>query len=70
MFDDDAEEADRLSQSSFNFSEKPKESNPYEQELIVFNLISMDGSLYAMDQLFGFLSNYNASRIEFKNRKN
>ena len=34
MFDDDAEEADRLSQSSFNFSEKPKESNHYEQELI------------------------------------
>ena len=60
MFDDDVEETDRLSQSSFNFSEKPKESNPYEQELIIFNLISMDGSLYAMDQLFGFLSNYNA----------
>ena len=60
LFDEDAEEAERRSQSSFNFSEKSKDSQDYEQELIVFNLISMDGSLYAMDQLFGFLANYNA----------
>ena len=60
LFDKDAEEAERRSQSSFNFSEKSKDSQDYEQELIVFNLISMDGSLYAMDQLFGFLANYNA----------
>lgn len=60
LFDEDAEEAERRSQSSFNFSEKSKDSHDYEQELIVFNLISMDGSLYAMDQLFGFLANYNA----------
>ena len=60
LFDEDAEEAERRSQSSFNFSEKSKDSQDYEQELIVFNLISMDGSLYAMDQLFGFLANSNA----------
>ena len=60
LFDEDAEEAERRSQSSFNFSEKSKDSQDYEQELIVFNLISMDGSLYAMGQLFGFLANYNA----------
>ena len=60
LFDQVDEETERLSQLSFNFSEKSKESHHHDQELIVFNLISMDGSLYAMDQFHGFLSNYNA----------
>ena len=54
------DDIDRIAQSSFNFSEQSKASKEYEQELIIFNLISMDASLYDIDQLFGFLSNYNA----------
>ena len=34
-----------------------------EQELVILNLISMDRSLFDMDQLFGFLSNYGAKTV-------
>ena len=54
------DDINRIAQSSFNFSEQSKVSKEYEQELIIFNLISMDASLYDIDQLFGFLANYNA----------
>tara|TARA_B100000780_G_scaffold255784_1_gene204576 strand:- start:1 stop:624 length:624 start_codon:yes stop_codon:yes gene_type:complete len=60
IYEDVADDIDRVAQSSFNFSEQSKDSKEYEQELVIFNLISMDTSLYDMDQLFGFLSNYNA----------
>tara|TARA_B100000768_G_scaffold170677_1_gene177283 strand:+ start:10893 stop:11516 length:624 start_codon:yes stop_codon:yes gene_type:complete len=60
IYEDVEDDIDRVAQSSFNFSEQSKDSKEYEQELVIFNLISMDTSLYDMDQLFGFLSNYNA----------
>ena len=34
-----------------------------EQELVILNLISMDRSMFDMDQLFGFLSNYGAKTV-------
>lgn len=56
-----------VSQSSFNFAstDMKEETAPskLEQELIVFNLISVDASLYDIDQLFGFLSNYTAKLV-------
>ena len=60
IYEDVEDDIDSVAQSSFNFSEQSKDSKEYEQELVIFNLISMDTSLYDMDQLFGFLSNYNA----------
>ncbi|MDA9112676.1 cell division protein ZipA [Gammaproteobacteria bacterium] len=54
---------ERTSQSSFNFIEKSKKEN-YEQELIIFNLISIDGSHYDMDQLFGFVHSYKSKLID------
>ena len=60
IYEDAEDDINRIAQSSFNFSEQSKVSKEYEQELIIFNLISMDASLYDIDQLFGFLANYNA----------
>ena len=34
-----------------------------EQELVILNLISMDRSMFDMDQLLGFLSNYGAKTV-------
>ena len=46
-------------QQSFDF--QTDHSN--EQELVILNLISMDKSMFDMDQLFGFLSNYGAKIV-------
>ena len=43
-------------QESFNFNKEVFE----EQELVIFNLISMDRSMFDIDQIFGFLSNLGA----------
>ena len=48
------EEISNKNQQSFEF-ETNKDMN---QELIILNLISVDRSVFDMDQLFGFLSNY------------
>ena len=46
-------------QQSFDFEINQSK----EQELVILNLISMDRSMFDMDQLFGFLSNYGAKTI-------
>ena len=46
-------------QQSFNFDINQSK----EQELVILNLISMDRSMFDMDQLFGFLSNYGAKTV-------
>ena len=43
-------------QESFSFNKEVFE----EQELVIFNLISMDSSMFDMNQMFGFLSNLGA----------
>ena len=43
-------------QESFSFNKEVFE----EQELVIFNLISMDRSMFDMSQMFGFLSNLGA----------
>ena len=43
-------------QQSFNF----QNNESIEQELVIFNLISMDRSMFDIEQLFGFLTNYGA----------
>ena len=49
--------ADTRNQQSFNFDKNN------EQELVILNLISMDRSMFDMDQIFGFLNNYGAKII-------
>ena len=49
--------ADTKNQQSFNFNKNNK------QELVILNLISMDGSMFDIDQIFGFLNNYGAKII-------
>ena len=46
-------------QQSFNFDTNQSKK----QELVILNLISMDRSMFDMDQLFGFLSNYGAKTL-------
>ena len=46
-------------QQSFDF----QTDHSKEQELVILNLISMDKSMFDMDQLFGFLSNYGAKIV-------
>ena len=47
-------------QQSFDFEINQSK----EQELVILNLISMDRSMFDMDQLFGFLSNYGAKTLK------
>ena len=49
--------ADTKNQQSFNFD------NNNEQEFVILNLISMDRSMFDIDQIFGFLNNYGAKII-------
>jgi len=49
--------ADTKNQQSFNFDTNN------EQELVILNLISMDRSMFDIDQIFGFLNNYGAKII-------
>ena len=49
--------ADTRNQQSFNFDKDN------EQELVILNLISMDRSMFDIDQIFGFLNNYGAKII-------
>ena len=49
--------ADTKNQQSFNFDKNN------EQELVILNLISMDRSMFDIDQIFGFLNNYGAKII-------
>ena len=49
--------ADAKNQQSFNFDKNN------EQELVILNLISMDRSMFDIDQIFGFLNNYGAKII-------
>tara|TARA_B100000941_G_scaffold266087_1_gene221117 strand:- start:846 stop:1475 length:630 start_codon:yes stop_codon:yes gene_type:complete len=44
---------------SFNFDTNQSKK----QELVILNLISMDRSMFDMDQLFGFLSNYGLKTV-------
>ena len=46
-------------QQSFDFDVNQSK----EQELVILNLISMDRSMFDMDQLFGFLLNYGAKTV-------
>ena len=46
-------------QQSFDFDINQSK----EQELVILNLISMDRSMFDMDQLFGFLLNYGAKTV-------
>ena len=46
-------------QQSFDFDINQSK----EQELVILNLISMDRSMFDMDQLLGFLSNYGAKTV-------
>ena len=50
--------ADTKNQQSFNFD------RGNDQELVILNLISMDRSMFDMDQIFGFLNNYGAKIID------
>ena len=50
--------ADTKNQQSFNFDKNN------EQELVILNLISMDRSMFDIDQIFGFLNNYGAKIID------
>ena len=49
--------ADTKNQQSFNFDKDN------DQELVILNLISMDRSMFDIDQIFGFLNNYGANII-------
>ena len=49
--------ADTKNQQSFNFDKDN------EQELVILNLISMDRSMFDIDQIFGFLKNCGAKNI-------
>jgi len=49
--------ADTKNQQSFNFN------NNNHQELVILNLISMDRSMFDIDQIFGFLDNHGAETI-------
>ncbi len=49
--------ADTKNQQSFNFD------NNNEQELVILNLISIDRSMFDIDQIFGFLNNCGAKII-------
>ena len=49
--------ADTKNQQSFNFD------NNNEQELVILNLISIDRSMFDIDQMFGFLNNCGAKII-------
>ena len=49
--------ADTKNQQSFNFDEDN------DQELVILNLISMDRSMFDIDQIFGFLKNCGAKNI-------
>ena len=48
------EEMSNKNQQSFEFDTNKHK----DQELVILNLISVDRSIFDMDQLFGFLSNY------------
>ena len=48
------EEMSNKNQQSFEF----EANEDKDQELVILNLISVDRSLFDIDQLFGFLSNY------------
>ena len=48
------EEMSNKNQQSFQF----EANEDKDQELVILNLISVDRSLFDIDQLFGFLSNY------------
>ena len=50
--------ADTKNQQSLNFD------RDNDQELVILNLISMDRSMFDMDQIFGFLNNYGAMIID------
>ena len=50
--------ADTKNQQSLNFD------RDNDQELVILNLISMDRSMFDMDQIFGFLNNYGAKIID------
>jgi FtsZ-interacting cell division protein ZipA len=50
--------ADTKNQQSCNFYRYN------DQELVILNLISMDRSMFDMDQIFGFLNNYGAKIID------
>ena len=50
--------ADTKNQQSFNFDKNN------EQELVILNLISMDRSMFDIDQIFGFLNNHGAKIID------
>ena len=54
---------DEPAQSSFDFNEEAKKNSNFDQKLIIFNLISIDGSFFDIDQLFGFISNYETKLI-------
>ena len=62
IYEDEIDKHEELAQSSFNFSDEqtnvPDSNEEKHQELVIFNLISVDTSNYDMDQLFGFLANY------------
>ena len=49
--------ADTKNQQSFNFDKDN------DQELVILNLISMDRSMFDIDQIFGFLKNSGAKKI-------
>tara|TARA_B100000579_G_scaffold58851_1_gene42314 strand:+ start:385 stop:1005 length:621 start_codon:yes stop_codon:yes gene_type:complete len=49
--------ADTKNQQSFNFDKDN------DQELVILNLISMDRSMFDIDQIFGFLKNCGAKNI-------
>ena len=48
----------KVEQTSFEFDSSS--NNHKDQELVVFNLISIDKSFFDMDQMFGFMNNINA----------
>ena len=48
----------KVEQTSFEFDSSI--NNHKDQELVVFNLISIDKSFFDMDQMFGFMNNINA----------
>ena len=54
-FDSSEVNLDIDNQKSFEFEDSKKE-----QELAILNLISVDRSMYDIEQIFGFLSNYGA----------
>jgi len=48
----------KVEQTSFEFENSSNDLQ--DQELVVFNLISIDKSFFDMDQMFGFMNNINA----------